>query len=135
MSAHSWTQHINRGVENIMNVCAQELRNAYIKFYDAMRSYLWSYETLENLANAEVGIYTAFTDVSKLQFYLDKLWSDIKEVCKDDEVLRTTYQHLRDIVDPVDITIYAKLPKVQEVDPSKDKILKSVDNDDEEDTL
>ena len=118
-----------------MNVCAQELRNAYIKFYDAMRNYLWSYETLENLANAEVGIYTAFIDVPKLQFYLDKVWSDIKEVCKDDEVLRTTYQHLRDIVDPVDETIYAKLPKVQEVDPGKDKILKSVDDNNEEDIV
>lgn len=106
-----------------MNLSAQDLRNIYQKLYAKMRDYLWPYDTLETLANIEVNIFSAFVDIQKLRTDCGKLYSAIKDTCKEDEELAKIYNRLAKIIDNDDIQMYSKLPKVTESHPEKSKQL------------
>lgn len=110
-----------------MNISSQDYRNAYEKFYSAMRHYLWPYSTIEELAEVEVDIYTAFIDTVKLRADLSKLYSSIRDVCKDDDRLKDTYKSLSELLDTRDPSPYVRLLRVQETDPNEPKQLKLAD--------
>lgn len=119
---------------------SQQLRNEYEKFYEAMRRYLWSFEGLKALAYVEDDIYTSFVDFDKLQSHLSKLYTFIKDTCKDDEKLNKSYNALIDLIadgTKPDAQIYSVLNQVNEVNPENDKVLKTLNSqkDEEEDSI
>lgn len=124
-----------------MIISAQDLRNAYEKFYTKFREYLWPFGLLENLANAEVEIYTAFPDKTIIELNLSKLRSAIADASKDykDEELQSEFDALVDLVEELDTeTTYHIIQKVEEVNPDEDKQIKSTveeDNSEGESTV
>lgn len=112
---------------------AREFRNVYERFYDCMRNYLWPYNVLEDLADVEVQIYTAFIDRDQLKRAFDKLSIAIRELRKEDKYLDKTYKELQEVIDDPDTEMYADLSRVEEVHPDADKQIKSEEETDEED--
>lgn len=116
---------------------SQDFRNAYEKFYNRMRNYLWPIETLKVLGEIEVEIYSAFIDHELLRKNLDKLKTRINTTMKDDKFLNEAFNTLdtllTDVENSEEITPYLNIQQVSETDPELDKVLKSDEEDEEED--
>jgi len=112
-------------------VSSQDFRNVYEKFYNSMRRYLWPFSVLQELAEVETNIYSAFIDISKLKVDFSKLYSSIKDALKEDAELKKYANKLDNLVNNQDTATYFRLLRVNEVNPEKSKQLKSIS--DEED--
>lgn len=118
-----------------MMTSAQDLRNQYEKFYAEFRNYLWPYEVLEDLAEFEVDIYSAFFDVEKLKRDFEKLRKPVLNVNKDfeDAYILKTYDNFSNIIDQIEPDhIYQSIGRVEEVHPDEDKQIKSEELEDSE---
>lgn len=115
---------------------SQDFRNAYEKFYNRMRNYLWPIETLKVLGEIEVEIYSAFIDHEVLRKNLDKLKTRINSTMKDDKFLTKTFDALDALLTEVEnseeITPYLNIQQVSETDPELDKVLKTDKEDEKE---
>lgn len=114
------------------NISSQDFRNIYEKFYAQLRNYLWPYKTLKELADVEVDIYSAFIDIDKLQNDLNKLYTSIKDVFKDDPNLEKSYNLLFELANVEEPTFYSRLNMVQEADPEKAKSIRTIPEEEEE---
>ena len=108
-------------------LASRDFQNKYEKFYDGMRQYLWPYDVLEQLAEVEVDIYSAFIDRGKLQQDFAKLQKSIKDALEDDEYFRKVTSDLGDLVNDNDFDSYYALKQVGEVNPETVKTLKFED--------
>lgn len=111
-------------------VTQYDLRHAYEQFYERVRNYLWPYQVIEDLADVEVQIYTAFGDIDELRKKLSGLYSSFKEAFEDDEKFKKSYDSLKQLVDSFEYNSHS-LTRVDETDLNKDKIL-TVDKEEEE---
>lgn len=120
----------------MVNVSAQDFRNTYENFYDAMRMYLWPYSVLKELAQVELDIYDAFIDVEKLSNDFSRLQASIRDVCKDDDRLGDSCNDLLELINLEEPNFYARLGQVAEVDPEKDKQIRTIpEEEDKEEEL
>ena len=106
---------------------AQDFRNVYEKFYNQFRLYLWPFNTVEDLANLETTIYTAFFDPAKLKRELERLRIPIKEAVEDnnDKELDKLYKKLVEMANDIEPNlIFHSLNRVEEVNPDEDKQIK-----------
>lgn len=112
-------------------ISSQEFRNQYEKFYNSMREYLWSYPVVEQLAEVEVDIYSAFIDRDKLRNDFNKLVSDIdRDILDDDTDLQKSIDNIRELIDSEDEDSYLTISRVQEVRPDENKQIKQVTKED-----
>jgi len=119
-----------------MMISAQDFQNQYEKFYARMRNYLWPYKVLTNLAQVETGIYTKFIDKDKLRADLDRLRVSLRDVIDEDDKLRKSYDALVDLLSDEYEDQYSRIYQVQEVDPEKNKNIRTLPvEEEEEDTL
>ena len=119
-------------------VSSQDFRNTYEKFYSEIRKYLWPYDALKVLGDIEVDIFTSFIDMPKLSNDLTKLSSFIKETMKEDEDLNKQYYELVDMVAKAqepDTMTYSRLGKVNEINPEKNKQIRTIPEEEEEDLI
>lgn len=114
-------------------ISSQDFRNKYEKFYDNMRLYLWPYDTLEQLGQVEVDIYSAFIDRDKLSSDFYRLSSSLKDVLEEDKEFNKAYKDLQKVIDAEDRDSYHYIQRVEEINPEKDKVLRVPKEDDEED--
>lgn len=118
-------------------ISSQDFRNTYQRFYDYIRNYLWPYNTLVDLAAVEDDIYTSFIDYDKLSRDLNKLYTSIKETCKEDDDLQKAYNEFLELIEAKNanpsINIYSLLPRVEETNPEQNKVLKFEEDEDSED--
>ena len=114
------------------NVSAQDFRNVYERFYDCMRMYLWPYSVLDDLANVEVDIYDTFIDIEKLQHDFGKLKIGIKDACSKDPRLEKVCNKLDELINIQEPNFYARLRKVEEVNPQNAKQIRTIPEDEEE---
>lgn len=115
------------------NICAQDFRNAYEKFYAQVRRYLWPYSVLLDLAELETNIYTAFLDIEQLKISLSKLNSSMQEVLKEDKLVAKSFNNLIELSEIASPSIYMMLPRVAETRPLNMKQLKTISDDNMED--
>ena len=111
-----------------MTLSSQEFRNAYERFYSSFRNYLWPYQVVEDLANFEVEIFSAFNDLDRTRNLLMKLSKPIEEVVKefDDKKLEERFDAFFELLDEVESDkMYLTLPKVEEVTTDENKQDKS----------
>jgi len=111
-----------------MTLSSQEFRNAYEKFYSSFRNYLWPYRVVEDLANFEVEIFSAFNDLDSTRNLLMKLSKPIEEVVKefDDKKLEERFNAFFELLDEVEADkMYLTLPQVEEVTTNENKQDKS----------
>lgn len=117
------------------NVSSQEFRNAYENFYIEMRKYLWPYKVLEELADVEVSIYSAFVDIETLRRDFNRLLSSIKDEYKEDEKLAKVADKISNLIDTAEPSFYFNLFQVRETNPQTAKQLNYKEETKEEDTL
>lgn len=91
-----------------------DLTRKYVKMYEAVRRYIWPYDTVEDLANLEVAIYNRFPDIEDVRIKFDRFYRDIQLECKNDEDLDSAVSALKDIIYSDDL-MYSPLSKVNEV--------------------
>lgn len=113
-------------------IASQDFRNIYEKFYDEMRLYLWPYDVLEQLAQVEIDIYSAFIDRDKLKADFYKLQNSIRDVLRDDEDFSKVNQELMDLIEDEDTDAYQTISRVNERNQEKNKALKNPNTEDEE---
>lgn len=93
---------------------ANELQAAYVKLYRCMREYVWSFSTVELLAELEIAIYARFPDMDLVRSKFQALHLDIREQAKLDEELSEKIDALKELIDLED-SYYAELNSVREV--------------------
>lgn len=98
-----------------MMVSCRELQNAYLNMYKELRNYIWGFNIVENLAELEINVYSAFPDVSKLKVQFNNLYLGIKSVLSEDEELRKSVEAFQESLNNIDDDFFFKLSKVQEV--------------------
>ena len=114
------------------NISSQDFRNVYEKLYAEIRNYLWSYDTLKDLAQLEQDIYSAFIDRESLERDFYKLKSSIKEVLDEDELLKKQMDALEELIELEDSQLYARLPGVAEVNPGNNKVIRTIPEEEQE---
>lgn len=80
-------------------ITAQDIQNAYLKFYPFMMQYLWDIKTVMNLANLEIAIYKIFPDKDEMEKYLNLLEIDIRDTYRDDTGEDKELQHFQEAFD------------------------------------
>ena len=118
-------------------ISSQDFRNAYEKFYQSIRRYLWPYQTLQVLADVECNIYSSFIDFDALKNALYKLFPLIKDEFADNEQFESRFNDILNLIDEAtnpEYSVYLRLDRVKETDPDLNKILKDPNSKDEEDT-
>lgn len=91
-----------------------DLQSAYIDMYTALRKYIWSYPTVEAIANLEISVYQLCPDIEVVRrcFYiLNQLVGSIKS---EDEDMKKAFDNFSDVMNSSE-TIYSKLYMVGEV--------------------
>lgn len=118
-----------------MILSSQEFRNIYERFYNSFSKYLWPYKVLEDLANFEVEIFTAFNNIEKTRSLLEKLRKPVEEVVKefDDAKLQKQFDEFFEVLDEIEPDkMYLTLEQVEEVEPDEDKQDKSKEDSESE---
>lgn len=95
-------------------ISAAELQNAYIKFYEQMRKYIWMFATVELLAELEVAVYSSFPDIDNIRRLYNSLWPDIRSTSLEDEEFKKAADAFNELIQTSD-TFYSKLDRVSEV--------------------
>ena len=91
-----------------------DLTRQYVKFYAALRKYIWPYDTVEKLAELEIAIYNRFPDKDEIKSKFESLYRDIQLECREDEELSLAAQSLRDEIYSTD-AMYSLIDRVNEV--------------------
>ena len=118
-----------------MILSSQDFRNSYEEFYMNIRNYLWPYDALKALAEVENDIFTAFIDFDLLQRDVDKLYSFIKDTMKEDKRLEKSFNEIYDLIQDShedDTKIYSFLRQVAEVNPTNDKQIRTIPEEEEQ---
>ena len=95
-------------------VSSSELHKAYNDLYEEMRRYIWSFNTVELLADLEVATYCAFPDIRKVLSCLTKLRYAVNPTFQDDEELKKAFDKFDSVISDTDST-YVSLGSVKEV--------------------
>ena len=90
-------------------IASTEIQNKYIKLYKVLREYLWDVDTLEDLSDVEVEIFTTFIDKSKLDRAMYKLKKDIQPTLSDDEDMEKACIELEEAIAKLDDSQYAEI--------------------------
>ena len=98
-------------------IAATDIQNAYLKLYKEMQKYIWSAETIENLADLEVSVYEMFPDMNLIRKHFKQLKYDLYEVLRSDD--KEESEPMKEAVDRFESVLedeigYGRIEKVQE---------------------
>lgn len=95
-------------------VTSTQLQNKYIKLYENIRNYIWSYEVVNLLADLEIETFKALPDIIQIKSFLDKLHIETRNVCKEDEDLEQSFVDFEQTLEDSDEVCYT-ITQVNEV--------------------
>lgn len=98
-----------------------DISYAYIRLYRQLRNYIWPYETVEHIAELEIAIHNRFPNLQDVRKYFNLLCHDIDRSEVDDEDLDKAVEQFRSCIESDDNTVYAILPKTEEVFSNENK--------------
>lgn len=98
-------------------IAATDIQNAYINLYKEMQKYIWSAETIENLADLEVSVYETFPDMNVIRKNFKQLKYDLYDILRSDD--KDESEPMKEVVDRFENTLndevgYGRIEKVQE---------------------
>lgn len=95
-------------------ISSTDIQLCYNDIYEAMREYIWSYPTVEALANLEISVYQICPDIEVIRrnFYI--LDQYVRNMKFDDEEIKKAFDAFSDLVNS-DGEVYSKLFQVNEV--------------------
>ena len=85
-----------------------ELQLSYNELYEALREYVWSYPTIEALAELEISVYCKCPDLEVIKRNLYMLDQRIRQVKFDDEDIKRAFDKFSDLLNSSD-TYFSKL--------------------------
>ena len=102
-------------------ISSVELQNKYIKLYECLRNYIWGLDTIADIANLEVAVYSSFPDTADITQSFNRLYIDMKDLFEDDEDLKAAANDFKQtIADIKPEDFYARVDQVQEVIQQED---------------
>ena len=90
------------------------IQNEYQKLYTQVRRYLWSFDTVEMLAELEIACYQAFPSLDDVKVKFSKFKREIAEKANEDAELKEAITDFEDVINS-ESTLYLTLNKVREV--------------------
>lgn len=94
-------------------ITLSDLKRQYVKLYSEVRNYIWPFDTVEDLANLEIAIFSRFPDMHEVRNLFHKFHSDIfKEIHEYDE-LKEAVDKFQEFIDQNE-EIYSQLTSVTE---------------------
>ncbi len=96
-------------------ITAVALQNAYNDLYVAMRNYIWDFDTVEALADLEIGVYQTFPDIDNVKKKLNALKRLVSftYVYREDEKIQSAFDEIESQIE--DTEIYANLKTFNKV--------------------
>lgn len=79
------------------------LQNQYIALYKLLRNYMWSFQTVENIAELEIECFKAIPDVSRIRCKLGAVASAASYVTRNDEELKECIDTFYNMLDDNDV--------------------------------
>ena len=96
------------------------VQQEYQKLYVQLRKYLWSFDTVEKIADLEVAVYQAIPTIKNIRDKFDKLKYNISQTSKDDEDFKRAVENFEDLISSDDEP-YLTLNAVKEVIQNENK--------------
>lgn len=90
------------------------IQQSYQKLYVQLRKYLWSFDTVERIADLEVAVYQALPDVTIIRDKLERLKYNVNQTFKDDEEFKKSFDDFSNLI-LSDDKPYLTLNSVKEV--------------------
>lgn len=90
------------------------VQQEYQKLYVQLRKYLWSFGTVEKIADLEVAVYQAIPTIKNIKDKFDKLKYSVSQTSKDDEDFKKAMENFEDLISS-DNEPYLTLNAVKEV--------------------
>lgn len=98
-----------------------DISYAYVRLYRQLRNYIWPYETVEHIAELEIAVHNRFPNLQDVRKYFNLLCQDINRSDIDDEDLDKAIKQFESCINTEDSTVYANLPKMEEVYSNENK--------------
>lgn len=95
-------------------ISVTDIQSAYVNMYKVLREYIWSYPTVEAIAELEISVYERCPDLQVIRRNFFNLDQFVREVKFDDEELKKVFDAFSDIINSGD-SVYSKLYQVSEV--------------------
>lgn len=92
-----------------------DISYAYIRLYRQLRNYIWPYETVEHIAELEIAVHNRFPNLDDVRNCFYRLCNDINRSEVNDEDLDRAVNQFKSRIEQDDSTVYAILPKTEEV--------------------
>lgn len=97
-------------------VSSRSLQQCYNQLYVLLRNIIWPFSVVENIANLEISVYSAFPDCNLVIRCIDQLSTSIQNSVRDNDLqieIKNKLQELRDLCEQG--PVYLKLLQVNEV--------------------
>lgn len=94
-------------------ISSKKIQKAYNDLYEAVRKYVWPFQTVEQIADLEIASYQAFQDLKGLKDKYNKLYSSCQSQIGEDEDLKKAFDDYKEVIDS-DNTVFVKLHQVRE---------------------
>ena len=94
-------------------ISSKKIQNAYNDLYEAVRKYVWPFQTVEQIADLEIASYQAFQDLKDLKDKYNKLYSSCQSQIREDTDLMKAFDDYKEVIDS-DNTVFVKLHHVRE---------------------
>jgi len=76
----------------------KELKKGYIKIYKQMMKYIWSFQTVEILADLEVSVCNVFPIMSDVRNNFYRLETAVRNELKDNEDMKDAFDAFKEII-------------------------------------
>lgn len=94
-------------------ISSKKIQNAYNHLYEALRKYVWPFQTIEQIVDLEIASYQAFQDLKDLKDKYNKLYSSCQSQIREDTDLMKAFDDYKEVIDS-DNTVFVKLYQVRE---------------------
>lgn len=104
-------------------ITLNDLNNAYIDLYSALREYIWDISTIELLAELETATYNRFADLDKVRhlFHNLKICISSTDVYKDDKELQDAVKTFESALDTDNSIVYSPIISIDPLYDEEDK--------------
>lgn len=77
----------------------KKLKKGYINLYKEMMKYIWSYDTVELLAELEVAVCNIFPIMTDVRTKFQRLENSIRNQIREDEKMKNAFDEFRALME------------------------------------
>lgn len=76
----------------------KKLKKGYISLYKQMMKYIWSYYTIELLAELEVAVCNVFPIMTDVRTKFQRLQNSVREQIREDDEMKKAFDDFNDLI-------------------------------------